>query len=189
MKPEGFSYTRPYARLLSHLDGIRSPIIVEVGTAYQIRSLEEQMSCGMSTLAWAEYVQARGGDVFTIDINPAHIEQCRHTLEAWLGSVANVNFCVGNGEECIVNLNRLMPIDLLFIDGGVGGDVAVRQLDAAMDRLRAGRGIVAFDDCSADDAANRNPEVRVSTVWQDPRKYGLKFLWSEGVVVAFEVEK
>ena len=181
-------YTRPFARLLAGLPA--HPIIVEVGTAYAVSS-ENQASCGMSTLAWVEFVQRHGGEVHSIDISLDHLAVCRATIALELGTTDCLACHGGDGELVVQRLVKALPrIDLLYIDGGTGGDKAAAQLRAALPTLRRGAGFVGFDDCaSGDPAQNLNPEVRVSEVYRDPTAFDLEHVWTDGICMCYRVHQ
>lgn len=187
MKPAGFFYTRPFQRLLDALPP--NPVIVEVGTAHQV-SLSSQLASGMSTVAWAEHVQQHGGSVHTIDIAASHLTTCSIILYEWLGSDRGVYYYDGPGTPIITDLAaRLHQIDLLYVDGNVGGDEAAAQVLAALPALQRARGWVAFDDCpdrQADAAKWANSELRVSKVWANPAEHGLRLAWHDDLIVAFQ---
>lgn len=187
MKPPGFYYTRPFQRLLDALPP--HPVIVEVGTAHQL-TLPEQLGSGMSTVAWAEHVRKHGGSVHTIDIAKEHIATCAIILQQWLGSYQGVQFYEGEGAAIIAQLvPRLHQIDLLYVDGNIGGQEAAAQVRAALPALQRAGGLVAFDDCpdpNADATPWFNPQLRVSAVWARPMEYHLRFAWHEGLIVAFQ---
>lgn len=179
------NFTRPFTHMLEGLP--EQPVILEVGCAYAPEG-NEAYSQGWSSLAFARHVIEHGGVLHCIDVEASHLEALRGILDrhapGWSGRVRPHQ---GDGEGVIREL-ALSQIDLLYVDGGTGGDMAARQVEAALSALRAGFGRVAFDDSPCDDPPHpnwTNFDVRVSTVWRDPGRYGLRLEWRDSVCVSF----
>lgn len=162
------------------------PMIVEVGCAHACpRDADAQ---GMSTLAFVQHAIERRGKVHSIDIRSEHLDLCSELLTNQFSSVwqETCRLHLGRAEQVISSLS-LPRIDLLYVDGDIGGDAAAVQVSAALGGLRSGYGRVVFDDCPSDDVPEHweLPEVRVSTVWRDPAAHGLRLEWRDGVCASF----
>lgn len=176
-------FTRPFGRMLGDLPD--RPVIVEVGCAHAAEG-DDARSQGWSSLAFARHVHEREGELHSIDVDPAHLEALRGILDKHLPGWWRVRVYEGRGEEVIGQLD-LHHVDLLYVDGGIGGGAAVVQIAAALEPLRRGFGRVVFDDCPCDDIPEHwsDSDQRISAVWANPAAHGLQLEWRDSVCVAF----
>lgn len=93
--------------MVEYLDKIDSPTIVETGTARTENNWEWD---GQSTLIWDKVVRHRGGEAWSIDLNPESIETAK-------SQTTFVNYIVGDSVTSLYQLSNTIPdIDLLYLD-------------------------------------------------------------------------
>jgi hypothetical protein len=125
------------------------PLVVETGC---IRSEEDFKGAGFSTLILAMFAVGRGGELVSIDHEPAHCDFARRTV-ACLGEAVEV--IEGDSVEWLAGNRR--TIDILHLDSRDSdqagcAEQGLCEIQAAEDRLHHGS-IVVFDDtCYANGA-------------------------------------
>ena len=82
------------------------PTIVETGC---IRSDSDWQGDGMSTLVFAQWVEAHDGHLWSVDINPTNVAHAR----AW---TTGAQVTVELGDSVAYLLGFTSPIDLLYLD-------------------------------------------------------------------------
>jgi hypothetical protein len=125
------------------------PLIVETGC---IRSEEDFKGAGFSTLILSMFAVGRGGELVSIDHEPAHCDLARRTV-ACLGEAVEVI----EGDSVAWLAGNRRTIDILHLDSRDSdqagcAEQGLCEIQAAEDRLHHGS-IVAFDDtCYANGA-------------------------------------
>lgn len=94
----------------------QAPIIVETGC---IRGKDTWVGDGMSTVVFEEHIRARGGHLYSVDIDPEAVASARR-----LAPLAEV--ALGDSVEFLRGFDR--PIDLLYLDSLDYPDGALRDL-------------------------------------------------------------
>ena len=74
-KPRMRNRAENWVKIFEHLDGFKRPVqIIETGC---VRQPDDFEGAGHSTLIFDQYVQDRGGTVYSVDIDPVHTALCR----------------------------------------------------------------------------------------------------------------
>lgn len=121
-----------------------SPTIVETGCA---RAADNWQGDGLSTVVFAEWVDAHGGNLWSVDIDPVNVEQARKLTKGTLTTVH-----LGDSVPFLANFEQ--PIDLLYLDSLDYPDGALRDLYGGRDDIH--RAMVLLDAMGEDEIVARH---------------------------------
>lgn len=132
--------------MVDYLDKIDSPVIVETGTA---RIRNNWSGDGQSTLIWDRVIQYRGGEAWSIDLDPNNVQTARSQTNY-------VNYIIGDSVTSLHQLAPTIPdIDLLYLDSfdldwsdpHPSSLHHIKELVCIFHRVKKG-GLIAVDDNS-----------------------------------------
>jgi predicted O-methyltransferase YrrM len=89
----------------------KNPLIIETGCS---RSLNNYGGDGMSTIIFDEYIKSHGGSLYSVDINPAHVELAKSLT-------TNANIVCSDSVKFLFDINTKLResntiVDLLYLD-------------------------------------------------------------------------
>ena len=122
-----------------------SPTIVETGC---VRTADNWQGDGMSTVVFAEWVDAHGGNLYSVDIDRDNVAQA-DALTSWSRQVLVV---LGDSVPFLANFEQ--PIDLLYLDSLDYPDGALRDLYGGRDDIH--RAMVLLDAMGEDEIVARH---------------------------------
>lgn len=127
------------------------------------RILEIGMSNGFSTVWWASAVQANGGTVTTLEIDPNKVREARENFQR-AGVADVVNIVEGDAREIIPTLDGSW--DIVFVDAWKGED-AMAYFRLAAPQVRVG-GVMVADNVAShpEDMAGYVNLVRNAPGWE-----------------------
>lgn len=134
------------ALALSLLDYSKPNNFVETGTTRNCSTNpRDVMGDGSMTRLFGEYVQNNGGHIWTCDIEPSHIENCKIATAEYKDSITYV---VDDSLNFLKNFQE--EIDFLYLDSldGIHSEAhehQLKEIQLVIERL-SGNSIVLLDD-------------------------------------------
>lgn len=134
---------------ISLLDSSISNNFIETGTTrktiYTHPKVEDRAADGSSTLLFADYASIYGGKVWTCDINPQNIENCKIATQEYSHLI---NYIVDDSVNFLKNLDA--RIDFLYLDSldsesSLAHEHQLKEIQAAYGKLHQ-NSVILLDD-------------------------------------------